>query len=90
MEKALRIKTWHSQENKGSMLSRIDGVNNYLMYSDTATQWDNPVVLQALVSMGIHAIGNCGSPLWTEEGWLVIYRVGAMRQYCLGASLFDL
>jgi hypothetical protein len=35
-------------------------------------------------------IGNCGSPLWTEEGWLVItHGVGAMRQY-LGASLFDL
>jgi predicted GH43/DUF377 family glycosyl hydrolase len=35
-------------------------------------------------------IGNCGS-LWTEEGWLVItHGVGAMRQYCLGASLFDL
>jgi predicted GH43/DUF377 family glycosyl hydrolase len=36
--------------------------------------------------MGFTQIGNCGSPLWTEEGWLVItHGVGAMRQYCLGA-----
>jgi predicted GH43/DUF377 family glycosyl hydrolase len=30
---------------KYAMLSRIDGVNNYLMYSDSVTQWD-PVLLQ--------------------------------------------
>jgi predicted GH43/DUF377 family glycosyl hydrolase len=36
-------------------------------------------------------IGNCGSPIWTAEGWLVItHGVGAMRRYCIGASLFDL
>jgi predicted GH43/DUF377 family glycosyl hydrolase len=36
-------------------------------------------------------IGNCGSPIWTAEGWFVItHGVGAMRRYCIGASLFDL
>jgi predicted GH43/DUF377 family glycosyl hydrolase len=41
--------------------------------------------------MGITQIGNCGSPIWTAEGWLVItHGVGAMRRYCIGASLFDL
>jgi predicted GH43/DUF377 family glycosyl hydrolase len=77
---------------KYAMLSRIDGVNNYLMYSEKLTQWDNPVMLQEpLYPWEFTQIGNCGSPLWTEEGWLVItHGVGAMRQYCLGASLFDL
>lgn len=36
-------------------------------------------------------VGNAGSPIETEKGWLVItHGVGAMRKYCLGASLFDL
>lgn len=75
-----------------AMLSRIDGVNNFLMYSDRPTQWDNPVMLQEPCHpWEFTQIGNCGSPLWTEEGWLVItHGVGAMRRYCLGASLFDL
>lgn len=79
-------------KGKYAMLSRIDGVNNYLMYSDKATQWDNPFILQEpRYPWEFTQIGNCGSPLWTDEGWLVItHGVGAMRQYCLGASLFDL
>jgi predicted GH43/DUF377 family glycosyl hydrolase len=77
---------------KFAMLARIDGVNNYLMYSDRVTQWNNPVLLQEpRYTWEFTQIGNCGSPLWTEEGWLVItHGVGAMRQYCIGAALFDL
>ncbi|MFE3846665.1 glycoside hydrolase family 130 protein [Flavobacterium sp. LB3P45] len=79
-------------KGKYAMLSRIDGVNNYLMYSDRPTQWNNPVMLQEpRYTWEFTQIGNCGSPLWTEEGWLVItHGVGAMRRYCIGASLFDL
>jgi predicted GH43/DUF377 family glycosyl hydrolase len=79
-------------KGKYAMLSRIDGVNNYLMYSDRLTEWHNPVCIQQpRFPWEFTQIGNCGSPLWTEEGWLVItHGVGAMRQYCLGASLFDL
>ncbi|MFV5685086.1 glycoside hydrolase family 130 protein [Flavobacterium sp. GB2R13] len=79
-------------KGKYAMLSRIDGVNNYLMYSDRATQWNNPVILQEpRYIWEFTQIGNCGSPLWTKEGWLVItHGVGAMRRYCIGASLFDL
>lgn len=79
-------------KGKYAMLSRIDGVNNYLMYSNNPTQWDNPVMLQEpRYPWEFTQIGNGGSPLWTDEGWLVItHGVGAMRQYCLGASLFDL
>ncbi|TDQ07070.1 glycoside hydrolase family 130 protein [Pedobacter metabolipauper] len=74
------------------MMSRIDGCNNYLMYSDRLTVWDNPVRLQSpKFPWEFIQIGNCGSPIETEEGWLVItHGVGPMRRYCLGASLFDL
>lgn len=77
---------------KYAMLSRIDGVNNYVMFSDRQTQWDKPILIQEpRFSWEFTQIGNCGSPLWTEEGWLVItHGVGAMRRYCIGASLFDL
>ena len=74
------------------MMSRIDGFNNYLMYSDKLTVWDNPVKLQEpKFPWEFIQIGNCGSPIETSEGWLVItHGVGPMRRYCLGASLFDL
>jgi len=79
-------------KGKFAMLSRIDGVNNYIMYSDRQTQWNTPILLQEpRYTWELTQIGNCGSPLWTEEGWLVItHGVGAMRCYCIGASLFDL
>jgi predicted GH43/DUF377 family glycosyl hydrolase len=36
-------------------------------------------------------VGNCGSPIETPAGWLVItHGVGAMRKYCIGAALLDL
>ena len=77
---------------KYAMMSRIDGCNNYLMYSDKLTVWDNPVKLQSpKFPWEFIQIGNCGSPIETEAGWLVItHGVGPMRRYCLGASLFDL
>jgi len=79
-------------KGKYAMLSRIDGVNNYLMYSDRPTEWNNPICIQKpRYPWEFTQIGNGGSPLWTEEGWLVItHGVGPMRRYCLGASLFDL
>ncbi|HLZ16377.1 MAG TPA: glycoside hydrolase family 130 protein [Cyclobacteriaceae bacterium] len=79
-------------KGKYAMLARIDGVNNYLMYSDRPTVWNNPVMIQEpRFPWEFVQIGNCGSPLWTKEGWLVItHGVGPMRRYCLGASLFDL
>jgi len=79
-------------KGKYAMLSRIDGVNNYLMYSDRPDDWKDPKIIQKpLYPWEFTQIGNCGSPLWTEEGWLVItHGVGAMRRYCIGTSLFDL
>jgi len=79
-------------KGKYAMLARIDGVNNYLMYSDRPTVWNDPVIIQEpRYPWEFTQIGNCGSPLWTKEGWLIItHGVGSMRRYCLGASLFDL
>ncbi|HLT71891.1 MAG TPA: glycoside hydrolase family 130 protein [Cyclobacteriaceae bacterium] len=79
-------------KGKYAMLARVDGVNNYLMYSDRPTIWKNPILIQEpRYPWEFVQIGNGGSPLWTEEGWLMIsHGVGPMRRYCLGASLFDL
>jgi predicted GH43/DUF377 family glycosyl hydrolase len=74
------------------MISRIDGISNYIMFSDDLYLWETASLLQQpkypweLVQMG-----NGGSPIETDAGWLVItHGVGPMRKYCLGASLFDL
>lgn len=79
-------------KGKYVMLSRIDGWNNYLMYSDNINIWDNPIKIQSPeYSWELVQIGNCGSPIETEFGWLVMtHAVGPMRRYCIGVSLLDL
>ena len=75
-----------------AMMSRIDGWNNYIMYSDKIGIWQNPIKLQEPeYPWEFTQIGNCGSPIETEHGWLIItHGVGPMRRYCIGASLLDL
>lgn len=77
---------------KFAMLSRIDGWNNYLMYSDNINEWENPIKIQSPEHpWEFVQIGNCGSPIETEYGWLVItHAVGSMRRYSIGASLLDI
>jgi predicted GH43/DUF377 family glycosyl hydrolase len=77
---------------KYAMLCRLDGVNNYIAYSDQLTVWREAKLLQEpKFPWEFVQIGNCGSPIETADGWLVItHGVGAMREYVLGASLFDL
>ena len=79
-------------KGKYAVLARVDGVNNYIMFSERNTLWNDPIKIQEpKYPWEFTQIGNCGSPLWTEEGWLVItHGVGPMRRYCIGASLFDL
>lgn len=74
------------------MLSRVDGWNNYIMYSDDLDVWNDPIRLQEPLNYWEFVqIGNCGSPIETEHGWLVItHGVGAIRRYCLGATLLQL
>ncbi|MFO7862522.1 MAG: glycoside hydrolase family 130 protein [Salinivirgaceae bacterium] len=77
---------------KYAMLCRIDGFNNYIAFSDSINVWREAKILQQpKYSWELIQIGNCGSPIETEEGWLVItHGVGPMREYVLGAALFDL
>jgi predicted GH43/DUF377 family glycosyl hydrolase len=74
------------------MLSRLDGENLFLMKSKDIRFWENPILLKGpKFYWELVQVGNCGSPLETEEGWLVLtHGVGAMRQYCIGAVLLDL
>ncbi len=75
-----------------AMLSRQDDENLFLMYSDNPHYWNNPKKLIApRYPWEMVKLGNCGSPIETEGGWLVLtHGVGAMRQYCIGAVLLDL
>ncbi|PSR57003.1 glycosidase [Adhaeribacter arboris] len=77
---------------KFAMISRIDGWSNYIMFSDNINVWENPVRIQEpKYPWEFIQIGNCGSPIETEQGWLVItHGVGPMRRYCLGVSLLSL
>ena len=77
---------------KYTMISRIDGVNHYIMFSDNINVWDTAELLQ-IPEMGweLIQVGNCGSPIETRKGWLVItHGVGPMRKYSIGAILLDL
>ncbi len=77
---------------KYAMLCRIDGINNYIAFSDKINMWQEAKLLQEpKYPWEIVQIGNCGSPIETKDGWLVLtHAVGAMREYVMGASLFDL
>lgn len=79
-------------DGKYVMLSRLDGENLFLMRSDNIRYWENPTLLKApKFYWELVQVGNCGSPIETEHGWLVLtHGVGAMRQYCIGAMLLDL
>ncbi|MGH7991875.1 MAG: glycoside hydrolase family 130 protein [Limisphaerales bacterium] len=74
------------------MLSRQDDENILLMFSDNIHFWQAPtLLLPPARPWEFIKIGNCGSPIETEAGWLVLsHGVGAMRKYCLGAFLLDL
>ena len=77
---------------KYAMLCRVDGINNYISFSDEINMWREAKLLQEpKYPWEFVQIGNCGSPIETKEGWLVLtHAVGQMREYVLGASLFDL
>jgi predicted GH43/DUF377 family glycosyl hydrolase len=74
------------------MLSRQDDENILIMFSDYPHFWNDPQVLVRPAEVWESVkMGNCGSPIETEAGWLVItHGVGPMRKYCIGAVLLDL
>jgi predicted GH43/DUF377 family glycosyl hydrolase len=73
-------------------LSRSDRETNAVSFSDDVRCWsDRQVVQTPARPWEILQLGNCGSPIETEAGWLVLtHGVGAMRTYHLGALLLDL
>jgi predicted GH43/DUF377 family glycosyl hydrolase len=75
-----------------AMLSRQDNENIYLMFSDNIHFWNqHRVLLSPAYPWELIQLGNCGSPMETEAGWLVLsHGVGPMRKYCIGAFLLDL
>src|SRR5699024_5885862 len=75
-----------------AMLSRQDGENNYIMFSDNLHFWEEARIIQEpTYPWEFIQIGNCGSPIETSEGWLVLtHGVGPLRQYAIGAILLEL
>ena len=74
-----------------AMLSRLDNENLYLVLSDNVHFWYEPkLILAPAFPWEMVQIGNCGSPIETDAGWLVLsHGVGPMRQYSIGAFLLD-
>jgi len=74
------------------MLSRQDDENLFVMFSDNPHYWSDPKILMRPAEVWESVkVGNCGSPIETKAGWLVItHGVGPMRKYCIGAVLLDL
>jgi len=75
-----------------AMVSRQDNENLYLMYSDNPHFWyEKKLLMRPTYDWEVVQLGNCGSPIETKEGWLLItHGVGYMRRYSIGAALLDL
>jgi len=74
-----------------AMLSRQDNENIHVMFSDHPHFWhESQVILKPRFPWEFVQLGNCGSPIETERGWLVLsHGVGPMRKYAIGAFLLD-
>ncbi|WP_237487289.1 glycoside hydrolase family 130 protein [Parapontixanthobacter aurantiacus] len=76
-----------------AMIGRQDGKNLYLLKSDRLDHWESEgtFLMGPKYPWEFIQIGNCGSPIRTDRGWLILtHGVGAMRKYSLGAALLDL
>ncbi len=73
------------------MLSRQDNENIRIMFSDDLHFWyESKILIRPTEPWEFIQLGNCGSPIETSAGWLVLtHGVGAMRRYCIGAILLD-
>jgi predicted GH43/DUF377 family glycosyl hydrolase len=78
-------------DGRYAMLTRHDNENVWLAYSDDVLNWETAEkVIPPRFSWEFVQMGNCGSPIEIDEGWLVItHGVGSVRNYCLGATLLD-
>ena len=75
-----------------AMLSRQDNENIYIMFSDLMHFWHTKqILLKPTFPWEFVQLGNCGSPIETEAGWIVLsHGVGPMRKYAISAFLLDL
>jgi len=75
-----------------AMISRSDGVSNFITYSDNMNVWNEAKKIEEpKYPWEFVQIGNSGSPIETEKGWLLLtHGVGPVRQYSLGIALLDL
>jgi predicted GH43/DUF377 family glycosyl hydrolase len=73
------------------MLGRQDGENIFLIRSPDIDHWgEGQLLLKPAYPWEQVQMGNCGSPVELDEGWLVLtHGVGAMRKYSIGAALLD-
>jgi predicted GH43/DUF377 family glycosyl hydrolase len=76
---------------KYAMIARQDNENLYLIFSDDLYTWDGgQVILKPEFPWEFVQIGNCGSPIELDEGWLLLtHGVGPVRKYSIGAALLD-
>jgi predicted GH43/DUF377 family glycosyl hydrolase len=74
-----------------AMLSRQDHENIHIMFSDMIHFWyHKELIVKPTFPWEYVQLGNCGSPIETEAGWLVLsHGVGPMRKYSMGAFLLD-
>ena len=74
-----------------AMIGRQDNENLYLLHSDDLYTWnDGQVMLKPKFPWEFVQIGNCGSPIELDEGWLLLtHGVGPVRRYSIGAVLLD-
>ncbi len=74
-----------------AMIARQDNENLYLIYSNDLYRWDGgQAILKPEFPWEFVQIGNCGSPIELDEGWLLLtHGVGPVRKYSIGAALLD-
>ncbi|HEX7566390.1 MAG TPA: glycoside hydrolase family 130 protein, partial [Bradyrhizobium sp.] len=78
-------------DGKYAMIARQDNENLYLIYSSDLYRWDGgAAILKPQFPWEFVQIGNCGSPIELDEGWLLLtHGVGPVRKYSIGAALLD-
>jgi predicted GH43/DUF377 family glycosyl hydrolase len=78
-------------DDRYAMVGRQDNENLYLHYSDDLTFWEGgQAILRPQFPWEFVQIGNCGSPIELDEGWLLLtHGVGPVRKYSIGAALLD-
>ncbi len=78
-------------DGRYAMIARQDNENLYLIYSDDLYRWEGgQAILKPQFPWEFVQIGNCGSPVELEEGWLMLtHGVGPVRKYSIGAALLD-